>query len=35
MQGFPDAPNKTMFPSQELKPGEEYDEKIKFAFTVE
>ena len=35
MQGFPDAPNKPSFPSQELKPGEEYDRTIKFAFTVE
>ena len=35
MQGFPDAPNKPGFPSQELHPGEEYHEEIKFAFTVE
>lgn len=35
MQGFPDAPNKSEFPSQELKPGESYDETIRFAFTVE
>ena len=35
MQGFPDAPHKPGFPSQELKPGEVYDETIKFAFTVE
>ena len=35
MQGFPDAPNKPGFPSQELKPGETYNETIKFAFTVE
>ena len=35
MQGFPDAPNKPGFPSQELKPGEIYSESIKFAFTVE
>lgn len=35
MQGFPDAPNKPQFPSQELKPGETYDEIVKFAFTVE
>lgn len=35
MQGFPDAPNKPQFPSQELKPGETYSETIKFAFTVE
>lgn len=32
MQGFPDAPNKPGFPSQELKPGETYNETIKFAF---
>ena len=35
MQGFPDAPNKPGFPSQSLKPGEEYKETIKFAFSVE
>ena len=35
MQGFPDAPNKPEFPSQELQPGETYQETIKFAFTVE
>ena len=35
MQGFPDAPNKPDFPSQELKPGDSYQETIKFAFTVE
>lgn len=35
MQGFPDAPNKPGFPSQELKPGEEYHETILFSFTVE
>ncbi|MCH5229278.1 MAG: galactose mutarotase [Muribaculaceae bacterium] len=35
MQGFPDAPNKPAFPSQELKPGETYKETIIFAFTVE
>lgn len=35
MQGFPDAPNKPGFPSQELKPGDSYNETIKFAFTVE
>lgn len=34
MQGFPDAPNKPGFPSQILKPGEEYKEIIRFAFTV-
>lgn len=35
MQGFPDAPNKPGFPSQELLPGKEYKETIKFAFSVE
>ena len=35
MQGFPDAPNKPCFPSQELKPGDEYRREIDFAFTVE
>ena len=35
MQGFPDAPNKPGFPSQELKPGDTYTETIRFAFTVE
>lgn len=35
MQGFPDAPNKPGFPSQELKPGETYQETIRFAFSVE
>lgn len=35
MQGFPDAPNKPQFPSQELNPGETYNETIKFAFSVE
>lgn len=35
MQGFPDAPNKSQFPSQELKPGKTYNETIKFAFSVE
>lgn len=34
MQGFPDAPNKSSFPSQELRPGEEYKEVIRFAFSV-
>ncbi|MCH5230235.1 MAG: galactose mutarotase [Muribaculaceae bacterium] len=33
MQGFPDAPNKPQFPSQELKPGETYEETIRFAFS--
>lgn len=35
MQGFPDAPNKPGFPSQELKPGDTYHQTIKFAFSVE
>lgn len=35
MQGFPDAPNKPEFPSQALKPGEEYIRNIIFRFTVE
>ena len=35
MQGFPDAPNKPGFPTQELKPGDTYNETIKFAFSVE
>ena len=35
MQGFPDAPNKPNFPNQELKPGETYNQTIKFAFSVE
>ena len=35
MQGFPDAPNKPGFPSQQLLPGDEYKETIKFAFSVE
>lgn len=35
LQGFPDAPNKPEFPSQELKPGDKYTETIKFAFSVE
>ena len=32
MQGFPDAPNKPMFPTALLKPGESYDRTIIFAF---
>ncbi len=35
MQGFPDSPNEPAFPSQELRPGEEYKEVIRFAFSVE
>lgn len=34
MQGFPDAPNKPQFPSQELRPGEEYKQTIRFAFST-
>ena len=33
MQGFPDAPHHANFPSQTLKPGEEYAQTIRFAFT--
>lgn len=35
MQGFPDAPNKPDFPSQNLNPGETYSEIIKFAFSTD
>lgn len=35
MQGMPDAPNKPQFPSQLLRPGESYDEIIRFRFSVE
>lgn len=35
MQGMPDAPNKPKFPSQLLRPGESYDETIRFRFSVE
>lgn len=35
MQGFPDAPNKPGFPSQQLNPGQHYHEEIIFAFSVE
>lgn len=35
MQGFPDAPHHDNFPSQALKPGEEYRHTIRFAFSVE
>ena len=34
-QGFPDAPNKSGFPSAILRPGEEYIRNIIFKFTVE
>ncbi len=33
-QGMPDAPHNPTFPSQELRPGEHYDETIRFAFGV-
>ena len=33
-QGMPDAPNKKNFPSQVLRPGEIYDEVIRFSFKV-
>lgn len=32
-QGFPDAPNRKDFPSQELRPGETYRRMISFRFT--
>lgn len=35
MQGFPDAPHHGNFPSQTLRPGEEYRQTIRFAFSVE
>lgn len=35
MQGFPDAPHHANFPSQTLRPGEEYRETIRFAFSAE
>lgn len=31
-QGMPDAPNRSEFPSQILRPGETYDEIIRFSF---
>ena len=34
MQGFPDAPNHADFPTQTLRPGEEYRRTIRFAFTA-
>ncbi len=33
-QGMPDAPNKPQFPSQLLRPGEEYKQSIKFSFKI-
>ena len=35
MQGFPDAPNKSCFPSQKLEPGDTYSRTITFAFSAE
>lgn len=34
MQGVPDAPNQSCFPSQLLQPGESYDRTIRFRFTT-
>jgi len=34
-QGFPDAPNKSNFPSSVLKPNEEYVRNIIWKFSVE
>lgn len=34
MQGMPDAPNKPQFPSQLLRPGEEYRRRISFKFST-
>lgn len=33
-QGMPDAPNRSEFPSQVLRPGEEYSEVVRFSFKV-
>lgn len=33
-QGFPDAPNRPEFPSQELRPGQEYRRRITYEFTL-
>ncbi len=33
MQGYPDAPHHSNFPSQTLRPGEEYRQTIRFAFS--
>lgn len=35
MQGFPDAPNEPDFPSQLIKPGEEYKRTIIYRFSAE
>ncbi len=34
MQAFPDSPNRTEFPTTELRPGDRYDEHIRFAFST-
>lgn len=34
MQAFPDSPNHPDFPSAILRPGERYDERIRFAFST-
>lgn len=34
MQGYPDAPHHPNFPSQTLRPGEEYRQTIRFAFST-
>ena len=34
MQAFPDSPNHPDFPNTILRPGERYDERIRFAFIV-
>lgn len=34
-QGFPDAPNRPSFPSQQLNPGETYERYISFKFSLE
>jgi len=33
-QGFPDAPNRPDFPSQELRPDEKYQRTVRFAFSA-
>lgn len=34
-QGFPDAPNRPDFPDQTLRPGQPYDQHIRFTFSCE
>lgn len=34
-QGFPDAPNRPDFPDQILRPGQPYDQHIRFTFSCE